>query len=88
MVLKMLVEIELEKPQLRGTKIKPYKKMVWVGFEYELLPTFYFYYGRIGYSKRSCDRKIEDSWGNCITEDQYGVWLKAQLVKETLRRNV
>lgn len=57
----MLVEIELEKPQLRATKIKPDKEMVWVGFEFELLPTFYFYCGRVGHSEKICDIKMKDS---------------------------
>lgn len=84
-MLKMLVEIELDKPLLRGAKIKLDKEIVWVDFRYELLPTFCFYCGRIWHSERSCDKKLADSKGNCISEDQYGVWLKAQLVKRTLK---
>lgn len=82
-VLKMLVEIELEKPLLRGIEIKLDKEMVWLDFRYELLTTFCFYSGGIGHSERSCQREMEDSRGNYITEDQYRVWLKTQLVKGT-----
>lgn len=42
-MLKMLVKIELDKPLLRGTKIKLGKEMVWVDFRNELLPMFCFY---------------------------------------------
>lgn len=53
-MLKMLVEIELGKPILRGTKIRLDEKMVWVAFRYENLPIIYFYCGRIGHSERGC----------------------------------
>lgn len=78
-VLKMLAEIKLEKPLLRGTKIKLDKKMVWVDFWYELLTICCFYCDKMGHL---------GFLGNCITENQYGVWLKAQLVKRTRKRNV
>lgn len=50
--------------------------MVWVEFQYENLPTFYFYCGR-----RGCEHKIEDSRNNCICEGQYASWLRAQPIK-------
>lgn len=81
-MLKLLTEIELGKPLLRGTKIRLDDQMVWVDFRYENLPIFYFYCGRIGHSERGCDHKMEDSRRNCINEGQYCSWLRAQQVKE------
>lgn len=78
-MLKLLVEIELEKLILRGTKIWMEEEMVCVEFQYENLPTFCFYCGRISHSKRGCEHKMEDSRNNCICEGQYGSWLSHNL---------
>lgn len=48
-MLKLLVEVKLDKPLLRETKIKMEKEVVWVDFKYEQLPTFCFYCGLIGH---------------------------------------
>lgn len=56
-MLKMLVVIELEKPLLKGAKIKLDDELVWVDFRYEHLPSFCFYYGRIGHPEKSYERK-------------------------------
>lgn len=46
-MLRLLVELELDKPQLKGTKIKLDEELVWVDFRYEHLSTFCFYCGKI-----------------------------------------
>lgn len=80
-MIKLLVEIALDKPILRGSKIRLEEELVWVDFRYENLPAFCFYCGRIGHPERSCEHKMEDSKNNCIVEGQYGGWLRVQPVK-------
>lgn len=76
-LLRLLVEFHLDKPLLRGTKIKLDHELVWVDFRYEHLPTFCFYCGKVGHPEKICEQKLRDSQGNCICEDQYGEWLRA-----------
>lgn len=47
--MKLLVEIDLNKALLRGSKIKLDDEMIWVEFRYEQLPQFYFYCGKLGH---------------------------------------
>lgn len=51
-LLKIFVEINLNKPLLRGTKINLDGKIEWVDFKYELLPSFCLYCGRIDIRKK------------------------------------
>lgn len=80
-LLRLLIEFYLDKPLLRGTKIKLDQELVWVDFRYEHLPTFCFYCGKVGHPEKICDQKMRDSQGNCICEDQYGAWLRAIVSK-------
>lgn len=73
----MLVEINLDMPLLRGTKLKLGTECVWVEFRYEKVPTFCFYCGIIGHSERICLRKVEDAKENKVCEGQYGEWRRA-----------
>lgn len=70
--MKILVEVELDKLLLRGTKIKLDDEMVWTDFRYKNLPSLCFYCGRIGHIEKNCVRKLEDASGNGVLEDQYG----------------
>lgn len=47
-VLKLLAEVELEKPLIRGTNLKLADESLWVDFKYEKIPTFCFYCGILG----------------------------------------
>lgn len=47
--LKIFAEIDLNKPMMRGTKLKLDNESVWVDFRYEHLPIFCFYCGVIGH---------------------------------------
>lgn len=78
LLLKLLVEVELEKPLLRGTKLKFDNEFVWAEFRYEKLPTFYFYCEIVGHREKSCDRKMHDSMNSSINEGQYGEWMRCQ----------
>lgn len=44
---KMRVEIDLTKSMIRGTKLNFEGQKRWVGFNYEQLPLFCFYCGKI-----------------------------------------
>lgn len=71
-LLKLLVEVEFDKPLLRGTKIKLGEEVLWVDFAYEMMPTFCLYCGMIGHTEKSCERKMSDAKENMISEGQYG----------------
>lgn len=45
----MLVEVKLDIPLLRGTKLKLDQEVLWVEFKYEQLAFFCFYCGLIGH---------------------------------------
>lgn len=57
---KLLVEIDLQKPLIRGTNLSFEEEKRWVTFKYEHLPLLCFYCGRIRYGERSCERKMND----------------------------
>lgn len=78
-MLKLLVEVNLSKPLLRGTKLKLEQELLWVDFKYEMLPTFCFYCGIVGHQEKNCDKKVRDSIASCVKEGQYGDWLRVQL---------
>lgn len=67
-LLKLLVEVELDKTLLRGTNLKLEGEMVWVDFRYKQLPTFCFYYGNIWHSEKVCEHKMEDSRNSHVCE--------------------
>lgn len=77
--MKILAEIDLNRPLLRGTKLKFSEKEVWVEFKYENLALFCFYCGQIGHSERLCWVKKRDADSGKIRAEQYGDWLKADL---------
>lgn len=52
--LKILSKIDLDRPLLRGTKIKCSGMEVWVDFKYENMGIFCFYYGRVVHAERTC----------------------------------
>lgn len=80
-----MLEIKLDLPLLRGTKIKLENECVWVDFKYEQVPTFCFYCGLIGHQERLCHRKMEDAREDRVCEGQYGEWMRAIGSKEERR---
>lgn len=86
--MKILVEVELDKPLLRGTKIKLGGEVLWVDFAYEMLSTFCFYCSLICHAEKTCERKIEEASHDNICERQYGVWLRASLIKDKRKEKV
>ncbi|KAK6138784.1 hypothetical protein DH2020_027470 [Rehmannia glutinosa] len=75
--IKILVEINLVEPLMRGTKITLEEESYWVDFKYENLQTFCLYCGVIGHSERECLKRKEDLENNCFKDGQYGEWLRA-----------
>lgn len=55
--------------------------MIRIVFKYEHLPSFCFYYGKLGHLEKGCDQKIEDCTKNNICEGKFGDCLRAPLIK-------
>lgn len=70
-LMKLLIEIDLNKTLLRGSKIKLDDEMIWVDFKYEQLSRFCSYYGKLGHQEKLCATKVKDSTEGCVCEDQY-----------------
>lgn len=49
--IKIMVEIDLTKPLIRGTKLRYKLKEIWIQFRYEQLSTFYYYCGCVGHNE-------------------------------------
>lgn len=70
--MKILVELGLERPLLRGTELKCDNKAMWVNFKYENVSLFCFYCGKVGHAEKSCSvRKTNAIYGR-LADDQYG----------------
>lgn len=79
-ILKLFVKVCLDKPLMRGTKIKLENGIHWVEFKYEQLSLFCFYCWLIRHQERSCTHKMHDATGGRqINEWQYGEWLRASI---------
>lgn len=74
---KLLVDVDLTKPLIRGVNIRFEADRRWVMFKYEQLPQFCVYCGLIGHGEKICERKIKDAKNEKLSEGQYGEWLKA-----------
>ncbi|CAA0840589.1 Unknown protein, partial [Striga hermonthica] len=78
-LVKILVELNLKDPILRGTHIRLGGEAKWVHFKYENLLTFCYYCGRIGHADRNCAIKKEDIKKNSLNIGQFGEWLRASV---------
>lgn len=72
-----LVDIDLTKLLLRGTKLRYKSSETWVEFKYEQSHVFYFYCGTIGHNERLCLKRMKDVEQNCVLSEQFGGWLRA-----------
>lgn len=79
--LKILTEVDLNKPLLRGTKLRFQSQTVWVNFKYEKLASFCFYCGRVGHMEKSCSIRIDAAKSGTVQTGQYGPWLRADNVR-------
>lgn len=82
---KMLVEVYLSKPLIRGTNISFEGDKRWILFKYELLPLFCFYCGNVGHAERLCECKTEDGKNGTLNEGQFEDWLRAGSGRTSLR---
>ena len=72
--LRIRVEVPLDKPLQRGSKIKgPDGEVVWVVFKYKRLISFYFHFGILRYEAKNCEKPRD----RAEQENQYGEWMKA-----------
>lgn len=76
-----LAELDLDKPVLRGSKIQLENTIIWVDFKYEHLPLFCCYCGILGHHEKVCVTKMVESNWDRICEGQYGLWLRAPLLR-------
>lgn len=76
--IKILAEVDLSKPLMRGTMLRFKQSEIWVQFKYEQFPTFCFYCGCVGHNERACQLRKEDLGLSCLKEEQFvvasGVW--------------
>lgn len=76
------VATDVTKPLWRRCKVrKSTSDWVWVSFTYERLPTFYFYYRRMGHGDRFFRIRFVEKDESPVMA--YGVWIKARTLCET-----
>lgn len=73
---KLLVDIDLNAPLIRGTHIRCNGESQWISFKYEQMPSFCFYCGHIGHGEQVCEAKMKDVEEDRLNEGQYGDWLR------------
>lgn len=74
---KLLVDVELNKPLIWGIRICFEEEKRWVSFKYESLPLFCFYCGKLCYGEKSCGKKLSYPKEGKLEEEYYGIWLRA-----------
>lgn len=74
---RILVDVDLSKPLVRGFKLRCNGEECWVDFKYENLPIFCFYCGLIGHGERKCVRRCVDTKNSELREGQFGDWIRA-----------
>ncbi|KAK6133116.1 hypothetical protein DH2020_033155 [Rehmannia glutinosa] len=85
--IRILAEINLQKPLLRGTNIKLNSETHWLDFKYENMQNFCFYCGLIGHLEKGCNTRRDDLRNNDIKDGQFGDWLRAHEVTPSRQFN-
>lgn len=75
---KLLVEVDLSKPLVRGTTLCCNGEACWVEFKYKNLPMFCFYCGMIVHGERRCGKK-EMTLKIRIARENFGSGLEQQI---------
>lgn len=73
--MKILAEIDVSQPLVRGTTVKLGGEVCWVEFRYERCPDFCYNCGIIGHGDKTC--KEGGKLRQKHREEQYGAWMKA-----------
>lgn len=68
----VLVDLDVTKALLRGTKLRHKQSECWVEFKYENLPLFCFYCGCLGHNEKGCAQRKLDVAQNMVLQDQFG----------------
>ncbi|KAJ1381728.1 Zinc knuckle CX2CX4HX4C [Sesbania bispinosa] len=76
--LKVMVEIDISKPLLPGIPVGSHKDGVtWVDFQYERLPQFCYWCGRVGHNEDMCKDSNIDLRDNSSGRKDFGPWMRA-----------
>lgn len=73
----VLVDINVTKALLRGTKIRHKHSECWVEFKYENFPLFCFDCSCVRHNEKGCAKRRLDVTENRVLQDQFGYWLRA-----------
>lgn len=84
--LKILADVNLNKPLPRGTKLQYADQEVWVEFKYENMAAFCYYCGFVGHTEKLCSKRKGNSRSGQLLEGQYGEWLKADSNRSHFRK--
>ena len=68
--MKIMVEVDVQQPLLRGTLVKLEGVNTWVEFKYERCPDFCYNCGIVGHGDKSCTGEWKE--GQSDREGQYG----------------
>lgn len=72
--MKLLVDVDLNKPLIRITKVCFEGEKKWVSFKYESLSLYCFYCSMIRHGEKVCGKKMVDAKMGKMDEGQYGMW--------------
>lgn len=75
--IKLLLDMDVTKPLVRGTKLQHRQCESWIHFRYEQLPLFCYYCGCVGHSEKGCASRKRDMQQNCLKAYEFGPWLRA-----------
>ncbi|KAL3512856.1 hypothetical protein ACH5RR_025573 [Cinchona calisaya] len=73
--IKLLVEVDLSQPLLRGTTVKTKGEIKWVEFRYEEGLEFCYTCGSIGHNFKGWNKRIEENQDR--QEPQFGAWIRS-----------
>ncbi|GLT72136.1 hypothetical protein SLA2020_440930 [Shorea laevis] len=75
--LRVKIKLDLSKPLLRGRMLKLPRTSVWIAFQYEKIPKFYFKCGVIRHGASRCFKLGGRRFQGEEKGSQFGTWLRA-----------
>lgn len=82
--LRILVDIDLTQPILRGTVMRMGGGKSWVEFRYERCPDFCYMCGLVGHNQKVCTERRKEEAEE--VDEQYGGWMKSGINRSRERR--